>query len=445
VRVYAHRCGQWVRKIPNGRGGQRTLYLGPWADPDGALALWRRVERALVDGRPVDAVLGRGASAGGLDRSGVLASDSLDDAVLAWLDWQHDRARAGVVGFDTYGACCTIGRWLLSELDGRMRLDHLGVADFDHLARRMAHLKPTTRGQRVAVVRALFNWLHRQHQVDPPPFGLFFAKPSTRERRRHDRKTKAAPYTAPELRRLIAAAPPWLRACVMLAANAGFGPSDLADLDVRDLVVVLERRTVVGPDGRERVVRVRRGRLDTRRAKTEAIRRVPLWPETLAAIEQARVGPRRLDEPDAPLLASRSGTRLGGIGKGERYRRTLVTQGFTALRRRLDMRGHFYLIRATFDTQAFRVPDDTARRIIMGHVIDRMDETYVRRYPWERLDAVAEHVRRWLFAVPHDQGAVPLAPEHADAPTEVWGAYSGVALLSPGDQAGQGWAPWRGA
>ena len=68
----------------------------------------------------------------------------------------------------------------------------------------------------------------------------------------------------------------------------------------------------------------------------------------------------------------------------------------------------FYTLRRTFRTVADEVPDRVAIDLIMGHVDDSMGAAYRERIGDERLVAVTNHVRRWLFGDDVGEGPVEL-------------------------------------
>jgi integrase len=136
------------------------------------------------------------------------------------------------------------------------------------------------------------------------------------------------------------------------------------------------------------------GWLDFPRPKAGIPRRCPLWPETVAAIREALASrPEPKDPAGAGLVFV---TKYGGP-----WVQTAVTHEMTKLLRELGINGHrnFYALRHTFRAIADRAKDQPAcDAIIMGHARDDMASVYREGIEDERLLAVAEHVRAWLFA-----------------------------------------------
>ncbi|NQT36655.1 MAG: hypothetical protein HQ581_04150 [Planctomycetes bacterium] len=58
---------------------------------------------------------------------------------------------------------------------------------------------------------------------------------------------------------------------------------------------------------------------------------------------------------------------------------------------------NFYALRHTFETIAGDSQDRVAVDYVMGHSRDDMASVYRERISDERLQAVADHVRKWLF------------------------------------------------
>src|SRR5262249_39330715 len=65
----------------------------------------------------------------------------------------------------------------------------------------------------------------------------------------------------------------------------------------------------------------------------------------------------------------------------------------------------FYTLRHVFRTVADAARDPVAIDLIMGHSDPSMGAHYRQRVEDDRLRAVADHVRRWLFGENPDEGA----------------------------------------
>jgi len=133
------------------------------------------------------------------------------------------------------------------------------------------------------------------------------------------------------------------------------------------------------------------------RPKTGIERRIPLWPETIEAIERALAArPVPKDPADANLVfIGRRGQNYVGNHKGYR-----VHQEFARVAEKAGVEGRsFYDLRRTFQTIAEGARDLVAVQAIMGHAPSSgdMSAIYRQRVDDERLRAAVEHVRKWLF------------------------------------------------
>jgi len=181
-----------------------------------------------------------------------------------------------------------------------------------------------------------------------------------------------------------------LKAMILLGVNAGYGNSDVAALPLSALD--LEQAWADFP-----------------RPKTGIERRCKLFPETVAAIRAAlTVRPKPKDEANAGLvfLTAQNGNRwvTAKIHKKEDGGLRVVTDDSVSketakILKRLGINGkrNFYALRHTFETIGGESRDQVAVSSIMGHADQSMSAAYRERISDERLAAVAEHVRRWLF------------------------------------------------
>jgi len=273
----------------------------------------------------------------------------------------------------------------------------LGPADFAALRNQLAkRWGPVRLGNSVARVRTVFKYALDGDLIDRPVrFGPGFKRPSKKTLRLHKAKQGPKLFTADEIRRLIAAAGPTMRAMILLGINAGFGNADCGNLPLS-------------------VVDLDRGVIDYPRPKTGIPRRCPLWPETVEALREAlanRPTPKRQEHARLALLTSYGlpWVRDGAPG--------IVTNVVTKLLRKLGINGRhrlgFYTLRHTFRTVADEAKDQPAADYIMGHARDDMANQYRETISDARLKAVTDHVRKWLFGEPSPKSSPSAGGEPA--------------------------------
>jgi integrase len=183
------------------------------------------------------------------------------------------------------------------------------------------------------------------------------------------------------VRKLIAVAKVPLKAQILLGINCGFGCTDVSSLPIRALDL-------------------KAGIVDFPRPKTGVERRAFLWPETIAALNDAIAErPDPIDPADAELVfITRFGRRfVRANSKGHPIDK--VSDAFKKLLAdaEIECRGSFYVLRHIFETVASSSRDQIAVNHIAGHVDSSMAGTYREHIDDERLRAVTDHVHKWLF------------------------------------------------
>jgi integrase len=363
--LFAHATGRWAKKI---RG--KLHYFGPWADPDAALTKYLEQKDALHSGRKVR------PDAGAL---------TMKDAANAFLNAKQALVDAGELAPLTWADYKTACDEAVAAFGKGRLLADLGPDDFAALRGRMAKKwGPQRLGKNIQFVRCVFKYAYDAELIDRPVrFGPGFKRPSRKVMRLHRAKQGPKLFTAEEVRKLIAAAGPVLKAMILLGINAGFGNSDCGNLP----------RAALDLDG---------AWVDYPRPKTGIARRCPLWPETVEAVKDAlaaRPEPKQAEHAGLVFL-----TRLGdswhtGTTDGP------LSRELGKLLRRLKINGRtglgFYSLRHTFRTVADEAKDQPAADFIMGHESPHMSSVYRERISDERLRAVSDHVRQWLLAKPH--------------------------------------------
>ena len=368
--LFAHQNGQWAKKI---RG--KLYYFGKWADPDGAVIAYNRDRDDLLAGR-----VPQSRTAGGL------TVDELVNRFLYYKDQSTQTGELSMRSFSDYRRTCAA----IKKHFGACRLvSDLRPDDFAKFRASLAKsLGPVALGNTVQRVRSVFKFSREYGLSDETQFGPAFRKPTRKIIRRHrhekTRENGQRMFEAGEVRKLLAAADPTMRAMIFLGLNCGFGQSDLGSLRLSSLDL----------DG---------GWVDHPRPKTEVPRRVPLWPQTVAALRSAiacRKTPRRTGDENIVFVtergrrvayASPKGSPVDNIG--HRFGKLQKTVGITRPGR------SFYALRHNFETIGGEIRDQVTVDALMGHVDDSMAANYREAIGDERRRAVVDHIRVWLYCV----------------------------------------------
>jgi len=375
--LFPHATGRWAKKV---RG--KLIYFGKTADdPQGKAALDKWLERKE------DLLAGRTPRVAG---NGLTIKD-LANRFLTNRQHKLESGELSTVSFQNYHATCA--RIVKAFGVNRLVAD-LDAGDFEKFRASMAKgWSPVTLANEVQRVRVVFRYAE-QNQLVPAPirYGSEFKRPSKKILRKARQAKGLRMFEAAELRAILNKAGMPLKAMILLAINTGFGNSDIANLPIKALDL-------------------KRGWLDFPRPKTAIPRRCPLWPKTVAEIRKAiKARPMPKDEAAAKLLfITKYGRKWAQAiigepdpktGKKKMWSDDPVCKEFAKILRELKLNRPglgFYAIRHTFETVAGDSRDQVAVDAIMGHADDSMAGLYRERISDDRLKAVVDHVRKWLF------------------------------------------------
>lgn len=265
---------------------------------------------------------------------------------------------------------------------GKRRLvEDVAADDFAKLRAELAKTRgPVSLSNEIGRIRVVFKLAVDEGWIEKPVrAGTALKKPSAKTLRIHRNKQPKRMFEAAEIRAALDAASPQLRAMILLAVNCGMGNEDCAQLPLR-------------------AIDLEAGWLDYPRPKTGVKRRAKLWPETVEAL-RAVVAERKPPKDAAyteRLFVTKYGKPWSNGGRSNPISAELrkLLQRIGAYRQGLS----FYALRHTFRTIADATRDFPAILLVMGHVDDSISSHYREHIDDERLEAVAEHVRGWLFA-----------------------------------------------
>jgi integrase len=362
----AHPNGTWCKKI---RG--RLHYFGPWGDWQAALDKYLNERDDLQAGR--------------VPRTQEQAAEpTLRDLANAFCNHKKTLLDAGELSPRTFNDAYATCKLLVDHFGPDRLLTDIRQEDFAGLRVALAkRLGTVALGNNVQRIRSVFKHAYDCEMITAPVrFGPGFRRPSQKAVRLQRSKAGPKLFTAEEVRRLIDAAGLPVKAMILLGINCGFGNSDCGNLPL----------TALDLDG---------GWINFPRPKTGVDRRCPLWPETVAALREAIA---KRPEPKGKGHAGLVFITRHGFSWSKDVADSPVTKETGKLLRRLGINGRkglsFYTLRHTFRTIADKVKDQPAADHIMGHESTHMSSVYREQIDDERLKAVTEHVRGWLFPAP---------------------------------------------
>ncbi len=358
----------------------KTLYLG--SDPKGVLSQW------LAKTTQHDEVLINPLAQ---QTTGELTVEQLCNQVLACKELDVDSGELTRTTFDLY---VRYGKWIADFFGRKTLVCDLTPADFARFKADLAKPKATKKngkvikkaaGRKLSLVglatkmrhvRMFFNFALAEEWIDKLPWGAkTFQLPTKKaiKKARSQKRDKTA--SRQEILKLLEEADDTWNAMLLLAINSGSGNTDVAMIKHSDI-----------EEG---------GWVEQARNKTGEYRRFKLWPETLEAISKL---PKH---EDGLIFHSKQGSKLIPAGT-----HNPITKGFSNLVRKAGVKREnlsFYSLRHTFQTVADENVDLVATQVIMGHSRNSISDNYRGKISDARLEAVTDHVRRWLFDLDADK------------------------------------------
>jgi integrase len=367
-----HPAGYWCKKI---RG--KIHYFGPRFGPSDPVAAAAAADAALTDyNRQADAL-----HAGRKPRA-ESATLTVKDATNEFLNHKRARMESGELSprsWRDYKDTCDL---LVRHFGNARLVADLGPDDFAGLRNKMAgKWGPTRLKNTIQRIRSVFKFAVESDLIDRPiRFGPGFARPSAKTLRLHKAAKGPKLFSREEVRRMLDGAGLPLRTMILLGINCGFGNADCGQLPLS-------------------AVDLEAGIIDFPRPKTGIHRRCPMWPETVEAMQEALA---KRKEPKDPADAGLVFITKRGYPWHKDASDSPVAKETAKLLKELPINGRqglgFYTLRHTFRTVADEARDQPAADYMMGHEVQHTSSVYREAISDERLRAVSEHVRTWLFA-----------------------------------------------
>ncbi len=354
--LFPHRNGQWAKKI---RG--KMEYFGVWDNYDAAIAKYLQDRDYLQAG-----VTPPGEQ---VTLSGVL------DAYCDHKERLRDMGELSPDTYDDYFAVCKV----IADTIGKHRpINSIGFEDLDKVREALSKGKngklrsPSSMKRLLTMARMAFYFANEElgHSVR---YKKALRSPAARVMRQARAKVGERLFTAAEIRALVKAAKPQMRAMILLGINCGFGNGDCGALTIES-------------------VDLKGGWHRFGRPKTGIERRCPLWPESVKALK-AVIG----DRTEGLVFI----TKYGNSWTTTAHREPIAFE-FRKLMGDKHRKGvtTFYTLRRTMETiaSAGDVPQSVIDSI-MGHVSHSQDMSAVYRQKVfsDSLRKCTDFVRQWYL------------------------------------------------
>ena len=350
-----HPTGQYCKKIKG-----KIHYFGT----DKKLALERYLEQA--------AYLHGGQNATIPGSSGTTSINELCDL---YLQYQHAKVLAGALTPRHYSdQTRSLGRFVCFLGQGR-KIRNISTLDLQNYKRRLQGQYGSAHrlNLHLGTMKAMFHWARKNDILEHIPNIDAVSRGKIVHQERFT-------FSSQDIAKLLAAANAKMRAMIWLGLNCGFGCTDCAQLKWTDLDF-------------------EHNRVKLARNKTGVPRNLPLWPETIRALEAVpRSGPLVFyTEEGHPWV--RTAVKIQDNGSSKYTTVNAITSMFARLLKKTKINAPngtgFYTLRRTAATLAARSRDPFAVQRLLGHVNLEMATRYVQDVS-AQTDRVIENSREYL-------------------------------------------------
>ncbi len=306
------------------------------------------------------------------------SQDRLSIKILCnlYLDHQESRAEIGEIQSRHVSDQILLLKDFVRFVGPNRPVSDISTIELQNYRKRLikARKSPNTINNRIAAVKAMYNWALDNEVIDNAP-RLKAVKKVTSP------KQEKPTFTVSQIHKILHNASPQMKAMIWLGLNCGFGCTDCGELKWKN-------------------IDLQNGRVDFPRGKTGIGRNLPLWSETVRALNEIPVSGEL-------VFYTRKGNpwvrTVKGVGKGEKekYKKTNnVSKEFSKLMKRTGLKMEkgvgFYTLRRTAATLTARSGDPFAVQRLLGHADLKMATTYVQDVS-EQTDRAINNTRKLII------------------------------------------------
>lgn len=351
-----HKTGQYCKKIKG-----KLYYFGT----DKKVALSRYLEQAAylhAGTRPTPKSTGH--------------SMSIKTLCNLYLDNQESRSAIGEIKLRHLYDQTSLLRDFARFISRNRSVSDISTIDIQNYRKRLikAGRSANTINNRIATIKAMYHWAVDNEIIDHCPRLKAVRKITSK-------KEERPIFTEHQIHDLLEVANSQMKAMIWLGLNCGFGCTDCAEIEWKD-------------------VDLNKGRVRFPRGKTGIERNLPLWPETIQALKE-------IPNKGELIFYTRSGNpwvraiRTQSKSGGEKYMKDdALSKEFSKLMKKAGIKTErgvgFYTLRRTAATLTARSGDPFAVQRLLGHADLKMATIYVQDVS-EQTDRAINNTRRFII------------------------------------------------
>jgi len=292
-----------------------------------------------------------------------------------YLQYQYLKVQANALTARHHNEQIASLKKLMSFLGQTIKIDEISTLDLQSYRRKLQQAYSTAHRMNlhISIMKAMFHWAKKNDVLDSIPNIDAVSRGKIVYKQR-------LVFSSEDIHLLLNAADVQMQAMIWLGFNCGFGCTDCAELKWSNLDLV-------------------NCRVKLARKKTGISRDLPLWPETIAAIEQISRNGKLVFYTSRGNPFVRTVLKTDSNGNSKYTTQNSITRKFSRLIERAGLKvpkgTGFYTLRRTAATIAARSGDPFAVQRLLGHADLQMATRYVQDVS-KQTDKVIENSRKYL-------------------------------------------------
>ncbi len=293
-----------------------------------------------------------------------------------YLQYQHLKVLANALTARHHNEQIASLKKFMSFLGQTRKIDEISTLGLQSYRRKLQQAYSTAHRMNlhISIMKAMFHWAKKNDVLDSIPNIDAVSRGKIVYKQR-------LVFISEDIRQLLDVADVQMRAMIWLGLNCGFGCTDCAELKWSNLDFV-------------------NARVKLARKKTGIARDLPLWPETIEALEKVLKKGKFVFYTSRGNPFVRTILKIDGNGNSKYSTQNSITRKFSRLIKKAGLKvpkgTGFYTLRRTAATIAARSGDPFAVQRLLGHADLQMATRYVQDVS-KQTDRVIKNSRNYVI------------------------------------------------